>query len=218
MIFKASGADIYYEKRGAGKPLILLHGNGEDHTIFDKALPLLEKHFTVYAVDTRGHGASSPADELHYDEMAQDIYEFLCKMSLEGCVLYGFSDGGIIGLILAIKYPGLLSRVIASGPNVTPKGLKLIWRLQFKIIYFLTRSRNYKLMIHEPNITDDELRGISIPVHITGGEKDMISLSHMKHIAECIKCSELTILPGETHDSYVTGSTKIGEIIVKSAL
>lgn len=54
---------LYYDKTGNGSPLLLLHGNGEDHTIFDLLIPMLEQHYTVYAIDTRGHGASNPTDE-----------------------------------------------------------------------------------------------------------------------------------------------------------
>ena len=96
MIQQTSKINLYYEKTGTGVPLIMLHGNGEDHTIFNKATAVLKKHFTVYAIDTRGHGKSSPVDELHYEDMANDVYEFICKLNLEKPIVYGFSDGGIL--------------------------------------------------------------------------------------------------------------------------
>ena len=58
MFITVNGYRLYYEKHGEGRPLILLHGNGQDHTIFDRALPLLEKSFCCYLVDSRGHGQS----------------------------------------------------------------------------------------------------------------------------------------------------------------
>lgn len=48
-----NGIKLHYEKTGSGAPLILLHGNGESHEIFDEAIPLLAPHFTVYAVTAR---------------------------------------------------------------------------------------------------------------------------------------------------------------------
>ena len=58
-MFTKSPPEIYYEKIGTGKPLILLHGNKEDHTIFNKLTASLKNSFTVYSIDSRGHGKSS---------------------------------------------------------------------------------------------------------------------------------------------------------------
>ena len=63
MTININGLVIYYEKSGKGEPLILLHGNGEDHTIFENSILILEKQFTVYALDTRGHGQSDKVSE-----------------------------------------------------------------------------------------------------------------------------------------------------------
>ena len=63
--------ELYYEVVGSGQPLIMLHGNGEDHTIFDKAAAILSEHFTCYLLDSRGHGQSSPVEDLSYRVMAE---------------------------------------------------------------------------------------------------------------------------------------------------
>ena len=216
MIQQTSKINLYYEKTGTGVPLIMLHGNGEDHTIFNKATAVLKKHFTVYAIDTRGHGKSSPVDELHYDDMANDVYEFICKLNLEKPIVYGFSDGGIVALILAIKHPEAISRIVASGVNTQPNGLNTINLLIYKITYFFTRAKRIKLMLTEPNITDTQLNNIKIPVSVTGGSKDMIKQSHLKHIADNIPNGTLTIFNGEFHGSYVVNSTKIADFIIEA--
>lgn len=216
MIQQTSKINLYYEKTGTGVPLIMLHGNGEDHTIFNKATAVLKKHFTVYAIDTRGHGKSSPVDELHYEDMANDVYEFICKLSLEKPIVYGFSDGGIVALILAIKHPEAISRIVASGVNTQPNGLNTINLLIYKITYFFTRAKRIKLMLNEPSITDTQLNNIKIPVSVTGGSKDMIKQSHLKHIADNIPNSTLTIFNGEFHGSYVVNSTKIADFIIET--
>ncbi len=216
MIQQTSKINLYYEKTGTGAPLIMLHGNGEDHTIFNKATAVLKKHFTVYAIDTRGHGKSSPVDELHYEDMANDVYEFICKLNLEKPIVYGFSDGGIVALILAIKHPEAISRIVASGVNTQPNGLNTINLLIYKITYFFTRAKRIKLMLTEPNITDTQLNNIKIPVSVTGGSKDMIKQSHLKHIADNIPNSTLTIFNGEFHGSYVVNSTKIADFIIEA--
>lgn len=214
MIIETSKIKLYYEKQGSGKPLILLHGNGEDHNIFNKAIAILKKHFTVYAIDTRGHGQSSSVTTLHYQDMADDIYELIGALHLEKPIVYGFSDGGIVALLLAIKHPALLSNIIVSGVNVSPKGLKRKWYYIFRLVHFFTRSKTMELMLQEPHITNQQLHSITIPVTITAGSKDMISLSHIRAIASAIEQSTLTILEGESHASYVVDSEKIANIII----
>lgn len=212
---KVNNINLFYTCTGSGAPLIMLHGNGEDHTIFDEAVALLSKHFTVYAIDSRDHGQSDKVDELHYDDMAEDIRIFIEELGLEKPILYGFSDGGIVGLLLAIKYPELLSKVIGSGVNVNPEGLVKGWHIIFKIIYFFNRDRKFKMMLTEPNITKEMLSKISIPVFLTGGSKDMIRQEHMKMIAENIPGAKLSILEGEKHGSYIVHNQKIAEVIIE---
>ena len=65
MIASVNGINLYYEVRGNGRPLILLHGNGEDHTIFEEAAEVLSKSFACYLIDSRGHGKSTPVKEYH---------------------------------------------------------------------------------------------------------------------------------------------------------
>jgi len=73
MFLNVNGISMYYEQTGAGRPLIMVHGNGEDHTIFNEAAAVLKDHFTVYAVDSRDHGLSSKVNGLHYLDMAEDL-------------------------------------------------------------------------------------------------------------------------------------------------
>ena len=214
MNFQTSGANLYYEQYGSGEPLILLHGNGEDHKIFDKAIPLLQKSFTVYAIDTRGHGQSSPVSEFHYDDMAQDIYEFITGMNLEKPTVYGFSDGGIVALLLAIRYPELMTRIIISGANSTPYGIENRWRTLFKLIYMVTKKPQFRLMLEEPNIPDHQLASIKIPVFATAGTKDMIKLSHTQRTVNTIPGCEANMLIGEGHSGYVVHSEKIAKYIL----
>ncbi len=217
MNFKTSGANLYYEKYGEGKPIILLHGNGENHDIFNNAIPILAKQFTVYAIDSRGHGKSSAVDELHYTDMAQDIYEFICGLNIDSPIVYGFSDGGIIALLMGIQYPQLMSRIIASGVNANPKGIKPLWLTLFKVCYVFTRSAMFRLMLSEPDITAEMLNKIQIPVSVIGGSRDMIKPEHMKWISDNLPDGRFTILKGETHSSYVVNNEKLASVIISAA-
>ena len=206
---------LYYEITGTGKPIILLHGNGEDHKIFNKTVQILKNHYTVYAIDSRDHGKSGKVTELHYEDMADDVYDFITLLNLEKPIVYGFSDGGIIALILAVKHQDILSKIIVSGVNAVPNGLKTIHILTYKISYLFHKNPKVKMMLTEPNISDNMLKSIKIPAVITAGSNDMIKQRHMQHIANCIPNSTFTIFKNELHGSYIVNSTKIAEFILK---
>ena len=124
MKVKVNDVVLNYDVSGTGYPIILLHGNGENYTIFNKLIEKLQEDYTVYAVDSRSHGDSEDTEEVSYDLMAEDIIQFIKELNIENPMLYGFSDGGIVGLLIAIKEPELLSKLIVSGVNINPKGLK----------------------------------------------------------------------------------------------
>lgn len=213
MFVKANGINIYYEVFGEGKPILLIHGNGEDHTIFDKLIEKLKINFKVYAIDSRCHGKSEDTDVITYGSMTDDIIEFIKVLKIEKPVFYGFSDGGIIGLMLAIKEPKLLSNLIISGAQLSPKGGKLWTILLDKFVYFFTRNKLVKLMVKEPNISLEDLGKIEIPVYVIAGEKDLIKEEHTKLIADNIKNSTLKIVSNENHGSYIVHSDKIYDVI-----
>jgi pimeloyl-ACP methyl ester carboxylesterase len=213
MYQKVNGIELYYEKMGQGNPIILLHGNGEDHKIFLKLISELAKNYTVYAIDSRGHGRSTQVKELDYVSMAKDIATFIQVLNVEQPILYGFSDGGILGLLLAAHNPGLLSKLIISGANIKPDGIRAWYFRSFQLIYLFTRNPKYKLMVSQPNITDEELSKINIETLVLAGSKDMIREKHTRHIAECIPRSTLQILEGEDHMSYVYDNEMLYKII-----
>ncbi len=216
MICDTTKVKLHYEVSGSGIPLVMLHGNGEDISIFEKALPVLEKHFTVYRVDSRGHGESSPVRMLHYEDMADDIYGFITLLQLDRPVVYGFSDGGIMALLLASEHPDSVRAIAASGANTSPKGLKWLYRFGYSKLWVFTHDIKARLMITEPHIGKDDLGKIKVPALITAGEKDCIKLSDTRFIASSITNSRLLILSGENHSSYVVNSEKIAEILAEN--
>jgi len=214
MTIHVNNMDLSYEKAGSGPPLLLLHGNGESSKIFRRAMGQFAARYTVYAIDSRGHGKSSGVEELHYADMAEDIAQFIAALGLEKPLLYGFSDGGIVGLLMAVTYPGLLSRLAVSGANVTPDGASDSWLRTLKAIYFVTRGARWRLMLYEPDISAEELSRIDIPTLVLAGEKDIIKEEHTRKFAGAIPGARLRILPGEGHGSYVVNSPRLYEILM----
>lgn len=214
MIQKVNNVSIYYEKSGSGRPLLMVHGNGEDHFIFREAVEILKEHFSVYIIDSRDHGRSTRVEELHYNDMAEDVVQFLDTLDLRDVVFYGFSDGGIVGL-LAAQRTDRISRLIVSGANMTPNGVVWYLKLLIRGLYAVKKDQKLRLMLTEPDITPEELKQITIPTTVIAGEKDLIQEKETRKIADSIPDSRLMILPGEGHGSYIIHQTKIADIILE---
>ncbi len=194
---------LYYEKKGEGKPLILLHGNGEDHTIFDALLPHLTSKFTVYLLDSRGCGLSSPSSEYHYRDMAEDVANLIRAIDIKKPSILGFSDGGIVALLLAMEYPTMVDRMIICGTNLSPGGLSFFAKRAIKAEYRKTKSKLVQMMLLEPNISEQALGGIRAKTLVVAGEKDMVKEKETKKIASAIPDATLKIIPKADHGSYI---------------
>jgi len=207
-----NGIKIYYEEYGEGEPLLLLHGNSCSISWFDKQIPELSKSFHVIAIDTRGQGKSSEDGKTYtYDLFAEDMNALLDHMHLDSANILGWSDGGNTGLIMAMKYPKKVKRLVTMGANVfidntvvDKSVVKMLTKEKKEMdsdSSFGSRSRvrMINLLLTEPQHTFDELRSIRCPVLVIAGEKDIIKEGHTKAIAAAIPKSELFIGPKETH-------------------
>lgn len=214
MFVEANGINLYYEKCGSGRPLILTHCNSMSHKIFHPAIKVLSKYFTVYAVDSRDHGRSTKVKTIHYDDMVEDMRCFIVALDIEKPIFYGFSDGGIIGLMLAAKYPELLSKLIVSGASVSPESTKDLPMFFFKVGAFFVPTDKMKLMLREPNITDEMLSAITVPTFVTCGSRDVIRPEHSEHIAQTVPGAVIRVFEGEGHTGYIMYSRKIADYIL----
>lgn len=204
-----NGLKLFYHKEGSGRPVILLHGNGEDHTIFDVAIRDLARSYTVYALDSRSHGKSAPVPTLTYREMAEDVAAFIRQQGLEKPALVGFSDGGVVALLVALRWPDLPGRLVVAGANMTPAGIKQPWRTLMRVQNRISPDPKLDLMLTQPHLAGWQLTGITAPTLVLAGEKDLIDENQTRRIARSIPGAKLLILPGETHSSYVVHSDKL---------
>ena len=214
MWINVNGIKMYYEKHGSGRPLIMVLGNSEDHTIFYDSMVLLRNHFTVYTVDSRGHGFSERVEEFHYDDMADDMIAFMDQLDLKDVIFYGFSDGGIIGLLAAMR-TDRIGMLITSGANLTPNGVGLLLTGIVKLMYLANKDGKMKMILTEPNITEEELAQIKVPTVVMAGSKDLVKRSETERIAAAIPGAKLRILQGEGHGSYIVHKSKLADIIME---
>lgn len=214
MKISVNGIDLNYEVIGSGDPLIMVHGNSEDHTIFTEAAEVLKDYYTCYLVDTRSHGKSSKVERLHYQDMAKDYMEFIKALELKNVTFFGFSDGGILGLLIGIE-SNLIDTLIVSGANTYPGAVSDRMARIMRIIYFITRSDKFRLMLNEPDISAEELQKIQCKTFVLAGSEDAVKRENTDFIAANIPNSTEIILEGETHTSHIVHNTKIADIILE---
>ena len=201
----------YYIEQGSGFPLILLHGNGENCGYFVHQMEPFAQHFRVIALDTRGHG-QTPRGEAPFSigQFAEDLLAFMDEHKIEKAHILGFSDGGNIALVFALRHPERIGKLILDGANLDPSGVKRYIQIPIEIGYrvakcFADRSpqahKNAEmlgLMVGAPNIKPEDLSHIQNPTLVVAGDKDVIKDQHTRLIAASIPGAELSILPG-TH-------------------
>lgn len=202
--------DIYYEVVGSGYPIILLHGNNENHHIFDSTVQVLKKDYQCILIDSRYHGKSQSTGELSYQQMCEDVKDIVTKLNLNAYDVIGFSDGAIVSLLLGMQ-DQRLKHIISIGANTKPQTLKPIYRFYTYLmficlmpfcIYNAKARKNWKLtrlMLKEPQIEYVDLKEICIPVLIMAGEYDMIKESDTKMIGKSLPYSVVKIIPQANH-------------------
>jgi pimeloyl-ACP methyl ester carboxylesterase len=201
---------LHFVEQGGGKPLILLHGNGEDGSYFKHQINCFSADYRVIAIDTRGHG-QSPRGEKSFTivQFAEDLHDFMDEKGIAKAILLGFSDGGNIALTFALKYPERVERMIVDGANLFPRGVKPLYQWPIEIGYriaklFAKKSDKAKqnaemlgLMVNEPHIDPVELARLPLPVLVVAGTKDMIKESHTRLIHNSLPNAQLVILEGD---------------------
>ena len=201
---------LHYLEKGQGKPLILLHGNGEDNSYFVYQVAYFSRFYRVMAIDTRGHGQSPRGTApFSIQQFAEDLRGFLDQHDIPKAHILGFSDGGNIALTFALHNPERVDRLILNGANLFPAGVKSTVQLPIVLGYhtaslFAKRSPKAKenaallgLMVKEPNIRPEELNGLTVPPLVIAGTKDMIRESHTRLIARSLPNARLVLLPGD---------------------
>ena len=108
----------------------------------------------------------------------EDVIAFISKLNLEKPILLGFSDGAIIGLLIASEYPDILSGLISCGANTHPDQLKKWFLALAKFGYLTTKDRKMKMMYTEPNITNGELAKIMVPTLVVAGTRDILPVRY----------------------------------------
>lgn len=212
------GFKMYCEVYGTGKPLLIIHGNGGSINNFIYQIPYFSKKYKVIIADSRAQGKSADkGDSLTYEMMADDYAALLDAMKIDSAYVIGWSDGGINGLLLAIRHPEKVKKLAVTGANLVPDTTAVpqqIWNMVTPVLALLKMKQNkteeektqlklFKLLVEQPHIPLSDLHKISVPTLVIGGDHDVIKEEHTMLIFKNIPKSYLWILPASGHSTPV---------------
>jgi pimeloyl-ACP methyl ester carboxylesterase len=215
-----NGIDLYYEIHGQGAPLILIHGGLGNAGYWSNQIPALAEHYQVIALDSRGHGRSSFDERpISYALMTEDVLALMDRLGIDKADVVGWSDGGIIGLELAINHPERVNKIVAYGANYDPSGVRSdIGESERFNAYIEQAAGDYSTLspaperwdeflnnignmwATEPVYTPEQLSAITTPMLILDGkEEEAIDTDHTKAMADLIPGAELRLIPATGH-------------------
>lgn len=211
---------MYYAEYGAGDPILFIHGGLGSADVWGRQVEDFAKDHLVIVADSRGHGRSTRSGQpFGYDLMTSDYVALLDYLKLDKVTLVGWSDGGIIGIDMAMKHPEKLTRLIAQAANVTTEGVKpdVMTNKTFSD-YIKSAGEAYKklsptpneydafvnqisaMWMSEPAWTAADLGKITVPVTLAIGDHDeAIKLDHTERMAKEIPGAKLVILKDASH-------------------
>lgn len=213
--------EMYYAVYGEGEPLILLHGGLGNADYFANQIPAFAEYFTVIAVDSRGHGRSTVTETpIGYALMASDVLALMDYLEIESASIVGWSDGGIIGLDIAINHPERLNKLVAYGANYIPEGVRAdtigedatfnayIEQAAADYVRLSPNPDGFEAFLNnignmwatEPQFTEEQMMGIPNEVLILDGwDEEAIYPEHNFEMAALIPNAELTLMPNIGH-------------------
>ncbi len=224
---KIRGFNMYYETYGTGEPLLMIHGNGGSISNFMYQVPYFAKSYKVIVADSRAQGKSvDKGDSLSYEMMADDFNALLDTLHLDSCYVIGWSDGGINGLLLAMRHPDKVKKLAVTGANLWPDTTAVDpsahdWALKYNESFeklkqtpeIRNKSKVAHLLSYQPHITTEQLEKIQCPVLVIAGDHDVILPKHTLLIAASIPRSYLWILPDAGHSTPIYYKDQFNEVV-----
>lgn len=216
--YPVRGIRMYAETYGQGQPLLIIHGNGGSIAHFVHQIPYFSKKYRVIVADSRAQGKSvDGGDSLSYEMMADDYAALLEALKIDSAYVLGWSDGGINGLLLAMRHPEKVKKLAITGANLWPDTTAVFSDVEDLIVPAYTALKEkgaktegekgaYKLMrllVEQPRIPAASLGAIRVPTLVIGGDHDVIKPEHTLLIAQRIPQSYLWILPNSGHSTPI---------------
>jgi pimeloyl-ACP methyl ester carboxylesterase len=213
------GLKMYYEIHGTGPALLVLHGGMGSIPVYAQNIEYFSREYRVIAPEQMGHGrtADDPSRPMDYHAMAEDTAELLRQLGIGRAFVLGHSDGGDVGLDLAINHPGMVIRLAVSGATFRPSPLEPGAKATSDVIPKFIREHYERIspdgaghwpvlfarVLHmwetQPNFTREQLAGIVAPTLVIAGDHDFCSPEYYAELWRAIPAAELWIAPNNNH-------------------
>jgi pimeloyl-ACP methyl ester carboxylesterase len=232
----ANGVHTYYEEHGSGDPLLLLHGGLADASGFALQTPAFAERYRVIVPDRRGHGQTPDVEgPISYDLMADDTIAFMDAAGTGPGHLVGWSDGGDVGLIIAIKRPDLVRTLVLMGANFSADGLTPEAAATFKPDSDTSMIPAMRDMWSEHAVDPDrfeavlekmmhcwfdyaippaDLARIAAPSLVMVGDDDITRFEHTIELFEAIPDAQLAVIPGASHLAPIEKPELVNQLVL----
>jgi pimeloyl-ACP methyl ester carboxylesterase len=212
--FTHDGVTLYYETYGSGEPLLLVHGNGGSIGNFAGQIQFFRTRYRVIAMDSRDQGKSSDSSgTLTYEKMTDDLAALLDHLKTGPVNVVGWSDGGIEALLLGIRHPQQVKKIVAMAANLNPTDRAvqpdIIAAVKTMLAGMPAQARNTaqgrrelrvtNIVLEQPNIDPKALEKIAAPTLVLASDHDVIREEHTVEIYHHLRNAQLAIFPGATH-------------------
>ena len=235
-IANVRGIRMYYEVHGHGEALLLLHGGAGNGQQFSKQVPYFEGLYRLIVPDLCAQGRSTDREgPLTYHDMADDVIALMDHLHVKRARVMGWSDGGVIGLDLAMHHPDRITHVVAFGANFRADGLEaadVAWNDTATAAAFgddmkrgyqalspdpqhfeVAMNKVIALWKTQPNWTPADLGRIRAKTMIVAGEFDLIRREHTEALAHAIPGARLWIVPGANHGVMIDQADQVNPVV-----
>jgi pimeloyl-ACP methyl ester carboxylesterase len=208
---------MWYDDRGGGDPLVLLHGGLTDSRDFSGNLDALASRFRLLLPERRGHGHTADvAGPITVEVMAQDTIAFLDKIAGGRVRLAGYSAGAIVALWVAVRRPDLVDKLVLISGAFHPDGVILRPAADapppaplvaayaevspdgadhFPVVI----AKIARAVQEEPGLVPAELSALTCPTLVMAADDDIVTLEHTLALCRGLPDAQLAIIPGTSH-------------------
>jgi len=231
------GVDTYYEVTGNGDPLILLHGGLCPAETFDALTPVLAERYRVYVPERFGHGRTPDIDgPITYENMAQHTIDLMDALGLESAHLAGWSDGALVAVLVALRRPKLVRKLVFLEQYITLEGappgyvdfmasmsveslppflVELYGALSpdgpehFGVVF----DKLHQLWVGETGVELTDLEHVTAPTLVLVGD-DGQTPEHAAAIHRALPDSQLAVVPGTSHGVAMEKPHVVNQLIL----
>ena len=211
--FVHDGVTLYYETYGEGTPLLLVHGNAASIGTLAAQIEHFKTKYKVIAMDSRDHGRSADsAGPITYEKMTDDLAALIDHLQIGPVDVVGWSDGGIEALLLGMRHPDKVKKIVAMSANLNPgpdafdPEVAALLRSMVNMPEVAKKTPEGRralkvagVMLKEPNVAPKLLGQIKSPTLVLASDHDLVRLEHIVTIYRSLPNAQLAIFPNRTH-------------------